>query len=72
MRTIQNGLLALGVDSRGRIVSLRNKLTRTELVTHPEAAEAWRLVIPTARHSVDFICGSQQQPQSIEVLRGGG
>jgi hypothetical protein len=68
--TIQNAHLVLSVDGRGRMVSLRNLATGTELIAHPEAAEAWRLVVPSGRHTVDFVLGSEQKPR-IEVASDG-
>ena len=44
---IQNRKLSLSVDALGRLISLKNKSTGSELITYPEAAEAWRMVIPT-------------------------
>jgi hypothetical protein len=66
---IENRHVSLAVDAQGRLVSLRNKLTRTELVTHPAAAEAWRMVLPVSGHVVDFVYGSQQTPTAIEIVR---
>jgi len=56
--TISNNLLSLSVDARGRIVSLRNKETDTELIDFPEASEAWRMVVPDGRHTLTFVLGS--------------
>ena len=69
--TIENRFLSLGVDPRGRLVSLSNKLTRTELVTHPDVAEAWRMVVPTGRHTVKFVLGSAQPRPKIALKRDG-
>ena len=69
---IENRKVSLAVDGRGRIVSLRNKSTGTELITYPEAAEAWRMVIPTGRHTREFVLGSQETPAGIEVERKRG
>jgi hypothetical protein len=66
--TIHNQRLALSLDERGRLVSLRNLVTGTELIAHPEAAEAWRLVIPTGRHTLALVYGSQQSPARIDTL----
>lgn len=65
--TIENDLLALTVDEKGRIVSLINKATQTELVTYPEDAEAWRMILPAGRHRLDFVYGSLQTPAAIDV-----
>lgn len=67
--TIKNDSVSLSVDGKGRIISLINVRARTELIGHPDAAEAWRLVIPAGGHRVDFVYGSDQQPESIEVAR---
>jgi len=64
--TISNNLLSLSVDARGRIVSLRNKETDTELIDFPEASEAWRIVVPDGRHTLIFALGSKQEPAEIE------
>ena len=42
MRQISNRFISLSVDAKGRIVSLVNRATRTELITHPAASEAWQ------------------------------
>jgi hypothetical protein len=68
---LENKNVRLAIDRRGRIISLYNKTTTTELVTYPEAAEAWRLVVPTGRHTLAFVYGSQQSPQSIHVEQSG-
>lgn len=68
-KTIQNKFLTLSIDDRGRIISLRNRITNTELITHRDASEAWRLVVATGRHTRDFIYGSQQKPKKIDIFR---
>ncbi len=68
-RRIQNRLISLSVDATGRVISLVNRVTGTELITDVKQAEAWRLVIPSGRHTVDFVYGSQQKPDRIEVVR---
>lgn len=68
--TLRNQRLALSADERGRLISLRNLVTETELIAHPEAAEAWRLVIPTGRHTLALVYGSQQSPPAIETRTG--
>jgi hypothetical protein len=70
-KTMQNAHISLGVDARGRLVSLRNKATGAELIAYPQAAEAWRMIVPTGRHTIDTILGSGQRPK-IELLRGPG
>ena len=71
-RMIENRFLSVTVDARGRIVSLRNRVTSTELITHREASEAWRMVVPTGRHTVEFVLGSKQPPPTVAVTRGQG
>ena len=71
-RTIENRFLSLSLDAGGRIVSLKNKLTGTELITHADVAEAWRMIVPTGRHSVDIVSGARQKPKKIELLREEG
>ncbi|MCK4277095.1 MAG: hypothetical protein KAX78_11305, partial [Phycisphaerae bacterium] len=68
-QTLENEYLSVTVDTRGRLVSLVNKQTGTELITNPEAAEAWRMVLPTGRHRIDVLLGSQQKPQRIQIER---
>ncbi len=68
-KTISNRFLSLSTDEKGRIVSLKNKATKTELITHPSVAEAWRMIVPTGRHTIDTVLGSDQTPRSIEVVR---
>jgi hypothetical protein len=65
-RTLQNEHVALRIDACGRPVSLVNKATGTELIMHPDAAEAWRIIVPTGRHTVAFLYGSRQAPPRIE------
>ncbi len=67
MRTIENKFVSLSVDAKGRIVSLRNLAMGTELIAHPEVAEPWRLIIPSGRHTIDFVLGSQQPAPRIQV-----
>ncbi len=69
---MQNRFVSVSLDSRGRITSFRNKATGTELIRHPAAAEAWRLVFQTGRYTLDFVYGSRQKPQKIETLRQTG
>ena len=71
MKTIANRQLSLTVDDKGRIISLLNKRTGTELIDCPEEAEAWRMVLPSGRHTIDFVYGSQQTPASIQVTETG-
>ena len=71
-RCLENDFVSLAVDAAGRIVSLVNKVTRTELVTCREAAEAWRMIVPTGRHTVDIIRGSRHGTASVELVRGRG
>lgn len=68
---IENKKIRLVVDRQGRLVSLQNKDTGTEIIRHPEVAEAWRLVIPTGKHTLAFVYGSGQQPKNIRVERQG-
>jgi len=68
-QTISNRFLSLSIDEKGRIVSLKNKATKTELITRPSVAEAWRMIVPTGRHTIDKILGSDQTPRSIEAVK---
>ena len=68
-QTLENEYASVTVDTRGRLVSLVNKQTGTELITNPEAAEAWRMVLPTGRHRIDMLLGSEQKPQRIQIER---
>ena len=70
--TLENDVVAVSVDSLGRITSLRNKLTKTELVAYPREAEAWRIILATGRHTIAVVCASQQTPARIERERQGG
>jgi len=71
-RTIANDAVGLSVDRNGAIVSLVNKRTGTELIAHPQLAMAWRLVVPSGRHTVDFVYARAQQAPSIKVVRKAG
>lgn len=64
---LSNKAVSLKMDDRGRIISLINKHTGSELIEHPKAAETFRLVIPTDRHRLAFVYGSQQKPKRIEL-----
>lgn len=68
---LQDERLLVGIDEKGRIISLTNKVTNTELITHPEDAEAWRMVLPAGRHRLDFVYGSLQTPNTITVDEAG-
>lgn len=70
LATIENDFVSLSVDSKGRIKSLKNKLTKTELIKFTDASEAWRLIIPTGKHARDFILGSKQKTPRISVDDG--
>ena len=71
MKTIQNKFVSLSVDAKGRLASLKNKVTGSELIMHKEAAEGWRIVIPSGRHTLDFLYASGQKPNNITVRRNG-
>jgi hypothetical protein len=64
---LENQHLALALDAAGRIVSLKNKATATELIRYPEVSGAWRMLIPSGRHTMDFVEGAGQP--SAEVQR---
>jgi len=64
--TLANEHLSLTLDSRGRIVSFKNVATGTELIAHPDAAMNWRMVVPSGRHTVDFVTGDDQPAVRIE------
>lgn len=70
--SVQNAYVRVAVDDRGRIVSLFNRKTGTELIAHPKAAEAWRIVVPTGRHTVAFLQGSQQAHPRVQRVRDRG
>jgi hypothetical protein len=63
--TIENRFLSLSIDDKGRIVSLANKLTHTELIKYPSAAEAWRMILATGRHTRDIVLGSGQEAPEV-------
>jgi len=65
--TITNKALTLTVDELGRIVSLKKHATGVELITYPDIAETFRLVIPTGRHTLAFVYGSKQAPPRIDA-----
>lgn len=67
MLYITNKSLTLTVDDHGRIVSLKKHATGVEIISFPDVAETFRLVIPTGRHTLAFVYGSQQAPASIEA-----
>ena len=71
-KTLRNEFVSVSVDERGRIVSLKNRATGTELISHPRAAEAWRMIIPAGRHTIDIIEGSRQAPPRVELVAGDG
>jgi len=65
--SVSNKALTLTVDEFGRVVSLKKHTTGVELITDPGVAETFRLVIPTGRHTLAFVYGSEQAPARIEV-----
>ena len=67
--TIQNRMLRLSIDASGRIISLYNKRTKTELITYPSVSDIWRIVIPTGRHTLAFVYGSQHTPTRVFVRK---
>lgn len=69
--TISNQAISLSVDEIGRIISLKDRTTGTELITFKEQEETFRLVIPTGRHMLAFVYGSQQQPVAITTVGQG-
>ncbi len=64
--TLSNRHVSLTADALGRIVSLRNRVTRTELIARRDVCEAWRIVVPTGPHTLGFLLGTQQRPPRIE------
>ena len=50
--SLSNRFLRLALDDRGRVASLRT--SAGELISCPQHGEAWRLIVPTGRHPVDF------------------
>ena len=65
--SITNKSLTLTVDAFGRIVSVKKHATGVEVISFPDVAETFRLVIPTGRHTLALVYGSQQAPASIEA-----
>lgn len=66
---LANRFIRLVVDERGRIASLRNELTKTELIAFPLVSDAWRLVVPSGRHTIDFVLGSKQKPGRMALAK---
>ena len=71
-KSIGNKFLSLSVDERGRLVSLRCKQTGTEFITYAGAAEAWRMIVPTGRHAICKLLGSERKPSSLRIVKKGG
>ena len=67
MKSIANDFVTLAVDRHGRVVSLYNKATRTELIEFPAAAGGWRMIVPSGRHTIDFVQSADQEPPKIAV-----
>ena len=65
---LENRHLALAVDAAGRLVSLKNKATAAELIRYPEIAGAWRMLIPSGRHTMDFVDGAGQAGARIQRI----
>ena len=65
--TIENKYISLCIDNKGSLFSLKNKLTDTEIITYPEEAKGWEMVIPTGRHTVERITGKDHIPDEIKL-----
>jgi hypothetical protein len=71
-KTIENEHLSLSVDAKGRIISLLNKDTKTEIITYPEHSESWRMVIPKDQLALDIPLGSKQDNAEISITEDNG
>ena len=69
---IRNRYVSLTVDAKGCVTGLKNKATSTELIAFPEACESWRIVMPTGKHTRDFVLGSMQRNANVRVVEDGG
>lgn len=72
LTTIGNRFVSLSVDERGRLVSLKDRITGAESITHPEAAEGWRMVLPAGLLGLDIVCASGQRPARIGIEKRAG
>ena len=68
---LANNHLALRLDARGRIISLRHRATKREWITRPAAAGAWHMVLPTGGHRVAFLDGAAQPAPTVSRSRDG-
>ena len=71
MTTIENEQVAVSFDAKARLAGFRNKVTGTELIGHEPAADAWRIVIPSGRHTIDFVSGAAQAAARVTSARAG-
>ena len=72
LSTIGNRYVSLSVDDRGCLVGMKNRLTGSELITHSDAVEGWRMVLPSGPLTVDIACASMQRPGRVEIEEDGG
>jgi len=65
---LSNRFVRIGLDRHGRVTSLQ--AAGAELIAFPEHGEAWRLVVPTGRHTVESVCGADQDQPSVRRSTG--
>ncbi len=51
----------------GKIVSIRNKQTGTELISEPRLADNFRLLVPLAGYLANYVIGAEQKMSSCEI-----
>jgi len=66
---IENKYISLTIDNKESLYSLKNKLTSTEIITYPEEAKGWEMVIPTGRHTIERITSKEQIPDETELRK---
>jgi len=70
---LRNGNIGIGFDVSGRIVSLLNPRTGTELIQHCGMEENWKFLLwgnkknAGNKHDIDYIRGKDQSPADISL-----
>ncbi|TAK25826.1 MAG: hypothetical protein EPO26_02300 [Chloroflexota bacterium] len=67
-REISNGQISVRFDAAtGSLVSLRNQLTGTELVSEPRLGASFRLLVPLPDYVANYVFGTEQATPMITI-----
>ncbi|MED9904930.1 MAG: DUF6259 domain-containing protein [Lachnospiraceae bacterium] len=73
--TLRNANIQISFDSFGRICSLENIRTGTQIIQHDGEEENWKILVwgnktnPGNKHDIDYICGKDQIPSAIKCYK---